>query len=482
MMTLQHADHAVSSRAALPEALARFAHEHDTSSANPLRAITLVAGGVDAVLIATSMLAGVLARGTGEYPLTVAIPILVVWVTALAMRGAYDSNRIGVGSEEFKNVLTATVGTFAFFASAGFILEITDGRKFILGTFLAGALLLPLGRRTIRAWVFHERHHGRLMRKTLIIGSGPSLAELQQGLSRDPRTGFKVVLDMPAPTRTESLDAWLDQVSSALEEHEVDAVALSQDSRMTTEVVRRLSWRLEGPNIDLLVAPALGDVTGPRLNIRPAAGLPLMHLEEPRLTGPQAVIKRATDLLVSGLGLILVTPLLLVLAALIRITSPGPALFIQERVGRAGKVYRLVKFRSMYEGAHLAREDTLGSLAGDPDAYRTDPRITGFGRFLRRWSLDELPQLWNVLKGDMSLVGPRPMLVDELPLLGTSDHRRHLTKPGMTGLWQVAGRKEIEWSERMQMDLRYVEGWSPALDLVILVKTVKAVATGRGAH
>jgi len=287
---------------------------------------------------------------------------------------------------------------------------------------------------------------------------------------------------MPGPTSMTSLDAWLDQVSSALEEHEVDAVAISQASNISSEVVRRLSWRLEGPSVDLLVAPTFGDATGPRLNIRPAAGLPLMHLEEPRLTGPQALLKRATDVVVSGVGLVLVAPLMAVITLVIRMTSPGPALFIQERVGRAGKVYRLVKFRSMYEGSHQIREDVLGSIAGDPEAYRHDPRITPFGRFLRRWSLDELPQLWNVLKGDMSLVGPRPMLVEELPLLGTSDHRRHLTKPGVTGLWQVAGRKEVEWSERMQLDLRYVENWSPTLDLVILVKTVKAVATGRGAH
>jgi lipopolysaccharide/colanic/teichoic acid biosynthesis glycosyltransferase len=173
---------------------------------------------------------------------------------------------------------------------------------------------------------------------------------------------------------------------------------------------------------------------------------------------------------------------MVIIGIITRFTSPGPALFVQERVGRAGHGYRLVKFRTMYEGSHEMREDVLGSIAGDPDAYKSDPRITPFGKFLRRWSLDEVPQLWNVLKGDMSLVGPRPLLVEELPLLGTSDHRRHLTKPGVTGLWQVAGRKEVEWSERMQMDLRYVESWSPTLDLVILVKTVKAVTTGRGAH
>lgn len=479
-MTLQHAESAAA-RQVLPEALARFA-ERSESSADPLRSISAVALAVDTLLISTSVLIGFLARGMGGYPWRAAIPMLVVWIAVLAIRGAYDSSRIGVGSDEFKNVLTATVGTFAFFASVGFVLEITDGRKFVFGTFVAGALLLPLGRRIIRVWLFSERRRGHLMRRTLLIGSGQTLDDLAAGLSKDPRAGFKVVLGMRGPSSATSIDAWLDQVSSALDDYRVDAVAISQTPNITSEVVRRLSWRLEGPSVDLLVAPALGDATGPRLNIRPAAGLPLLHLEEPRLTGPQASLKRATDILISSIGLVVLSPLLLIIGAAIRLTSHGPALFIHDRVGRAGTLYRLVKFRTMYDGAHRTREETLGSIAGDPDAYRSDPRITPLGRFLRRWSLDEFPQLWNVLKGEMSLVGPRPMLVEELPLLGTSDHRRHLTKPGLTGLWQVAGRKEVEWSERMQMDLRYVENWSPTLDLVILAKTVKAVVSGKGAH
>lgn len=480
-MALQHLERSATGTV-LPEALARFAHVDDDSTVNPLRAISLVAMAVDAAIISLSVLIGFMLRGTGGFPWRATAAILVVWIALLAMRGAYDSSRIGVGSDEFKNVIGATLGTFALFASLGFVLEITDGRRFIIGTFLAGALLLPVGRRGIRVWLFNRRRHGHLMRRTLIIGSGAELEDLQHRLSADPRAGFKVVDTMQGPASAQFIDAWLDRVSQVLQDAEVDAVAVSQTPNMSSEVVRRLSWRLEGPSIDLLVAPNLGDVTGPRLNIRPAAGLPLLHFEEPRLTGPQALIKRGTDVFVSSLGLLLISPLLLLIGLAIRATSAGPALFIQDRVGQAGNVYQLVKFRTMYVGSDQIREDTLGSVAGDPESYKSDPRITPLGRFLRRWSLDELPQLWNVLLGDMSLVGPRPMLVEELVLLDTSDHRRHLTKPGMTGLWQVAGRKEVEWSERMQMDLRYVENWSPTLDLVILVKTVKAVATGRGAH
>lgn len=480
-MAIQHIDHS-GTQVSMPEALARFAPRATVAARNPLRAMTYLAMSIDAVMILLSMTVGYLFRAFGGYPFRVSALILMVWVAALAIRSGYDSNRIGVGSEEFKNVIAATVGTFAFFASLGFILEITDGRRFIIGTFAAGLLLLPLGRRAMRVWVFSKRRSGVLMRRTLLIGSDAFLGELERRLSTDPRTGFQVELTMPGPQSGTAIDEWLELVENAITDHDIDAVAISQTKTINSEAVRRLSWRLEGPSVDLLVAPALGDVTGPRLSVRPASGLPLLHLEEPRLTGPQALIKRGTDVAVSAVGLVLVSPLLMFIALGIRLTSHGPALFIQERVGKAGSVYQLVKFRTMYLGSEDSRLETLGSLAGDPAAYRHDPRVTAFGRFLRRWSLDELPQLWNVLRGSMSLVGPRPMLVDELPLLGTADHRRHLTKPGMTGLWQVAGRKEVAWGERMQMDLRYVENWSPALDAVILVKTIKAVASGKGAH
>lgn len=470
------------SYAALPEALARFAPGADRAVTHPLRLMSGVALGVDVLTISASLFIGFLVRGTGIYPWRAALGIVLVWTSALAVRRAYDSARIGVGSHEFKNVIGATAGTFALFASLGFVLEIDDGRRFLIGTFLAGAVLLPVGRRLMRVWVFSRRRGGHLLRRTLVIGSGPELEELERRLTSDPRTGFELVQVMPDPASPDAIDAWLDQLQQALHDYDVDAVAVSKTPNMTGEAIRRLSWRLEGPSIELLVAPDLGDVTGPRLNVRPAAGLPLLHLEEPRLTGPQALFKRVMDVVAAGLGLLLISPLLLVIGAVIRLTSPGPALFFQDRVGRGGEVYRLVKFRTMYQGAEADRLAVLGSVAGDPDAYKADPRITPFGHFLRRWSLDELPQLWNVLMGSMSLVGPRPMLIEELSLLGTSDHRRHLTKPGMTGLWQVSGRKEVAWGERMQMDLRYVEDWSPTLDLVILTKTVKAVAGGHGAH
>jgi lipopolysaccharide/colanic/teichoic acid biosynthesis glycosyltransferase len=214
-----------------------------------------------------------------------------------------------------------------------------------------------------------------------------------------------------------------------------------------------------------------------------AADLPLLHLDEPHLTGPKRAIKRSFDLLFAVVLFFLFLPFMIVAAIGVKLTSRGPMFYFQERVGRGGELIQVAKFRTMYVGADRQREQVIGT----PDAsitarYRRDPRITPFGRFLRRWSIDETPQVVNVLGGTMSMVGPRPVLVDELPLLGDADHRRHLTKPGLTGLWQVSGRKDVDWDERMRLDLDYVEHWSPALDLVIVAKTVKAVLVGDGAY
>ena len=252
---------------------------------------------------------------------------------------------------------------------------------------------------------------------------------------------------------------------------------------MGQEVIKRLSWRLEGPRIDLLVAPTLGDFAGPRVTMRMAADLPLLHLDEPQLTTSKRAIKRGLDIVFGAFLFVLFLPLMAIAAIGIKLTSRGPILYSQERVGRGGKPIVITKFRTMYVGADEQREEVIGRPDEKIlDRYRRDPRITPFGRFLRRWSIDETPQVFNVLRGNMSLVGPRPVLLDEIPLLADADHRRHLTKPGLTGLWQVSGRKGVDWDERMRLDLDYVEHWSPALDLVIVAKTFKAVLMGDGAY
>ncbi|MDP2287394.1 MAG: sugar transferase [Actinomycetota bacterium] len=412
--------------------------------------------------------------------------VVIAWMAVMVLRGAYDTRVLGVGSEEFKRVVSATATVFGAVAIVVFAFKLDLSRGFVLITFTAGLLLLLVVRWVLRSWLRHERRYGHFLHRTVVIGAEPQKSEIVDMLDRDPVAGFTVVDDLeePASDITEDeLDEWLDEVMAVIALEDADTVAIAGSPAIGAKVVQRLAWRLEGPRVDLLVAPAVGDVAGPRVTMRMAADLPLLHLDEPHLTGPKRAIKRSFDLLFAVVLFFLFLPFMIVAAIGVKLTSRGPMLYFQERVGRGGELIQVAKFRTMYVGADEQREEVIGA----PDAsitarYRRDPRITPFGRFLRRWSIDETPQVVNVLGGTMSMVGPRPVLVDELPLLGDADHRRHLTKPGLTGLWQVSGRKDVDWDERMRLDLDYVEHWSPALDLVIVAKTVKAVLVGDGAY
>ncbi|HEV8221599.1 MAG TPA: sugar transferase, partial [Streptosporangiaceae bacterium] len=235
---------------------------------------------------------------------------------------------------------------------------------------------------------------------------------------------------------------------------------------------------------DLCVAPALLDVAGPRTTIRPVAGLPLMHLDHPEFTGTKQVIKDAFDKLVGLSALALTAPVFLFVTLIIRLDDGGPAFFRQTRVGRDGRGFTVYKFRTMVMDAEQRKAELTASNDHDGVLFkmRKDPRITTVGTWLRRWSLDELPQLLNVVRGDMSLVGPRPALPDEAARYGDYVRRRLVVKPGLTGLWQVNGRSDLSWEESVRLDLRYVENWSLVLDLQILWKTLSAVWRGSGAY
>jgi exopolysaccharide biosynthesis polyprenyl glycosylphosphotransferase len=264
----------------------------------------------------------------------------------------------------------------------------------------------------------------------------------------------------------------------------VDALVIADSHTVDGQALRRLAWQLEGTGVQLIVAPAVTQVAGPRIVIRPIAGLPLLQVDEPELTGGQRLAKETFDRIVSLLLLVLLAPLFLVLGVVVRTGSRGPVLFRQVRVGQNGREFTMFKFRTMVDDA-TARLDDIAHLDESDGVLfkiRTDPRVTRGGRFLRRHSLDELPQLWNVLRGQMSIVGPRPPLPSEVQHYGSDAQRRLLVKPGMSGLWQVSGRSELSWEESIRLDLYYVENWSPALDAQIIWRTVGAVVRGRGAY
>jgi exopolysaccharide biosynthesis polyprenyl glycosylphosphotransferase len=264
----------------------------------------------------------------------------------------------------------------------------------------------------------------------------------------------------------------------------VDTIAVTSASETAAQYLRTLSWQLEGTGIELLVAPGLIEVAGPRLHIRPFEGLPLLSVEQPRFEGWSRVVKGVADRTVAALALLVLSPLLLAIALAVGVSSPGPVLYRQERVGINGRSFTMLKFRSMVQDADrqvdALRDDNISD--GLLFKLRSDPRVTPVGRWLRRLSLDELPQLFNILGGSMSLVGPRPPLPSEVARYDSSVSRRLLVKPGLTGLWQVSGRSDLPWEEAVRLDLRYVENWSLALDLLILWKTARAVLSRSGAY
>jgi exopolysaccharide biosynthesis polyprenyl glycosylphosphotransferase len=261
-------------------------------------------------------------------------------------------------------------------------------------------------------------------------------------------------------------------------------VAVLACPEMSGVRLRELAWELEKTGTDLCVAPALLDVAGPRTTIRPVAGLPLLHVDHPEFTGTKQVIKDAFDKLVGLSALALTAPVFLFVTLIIRLDDGGPAFFRQTRVGRDGRGFTVYKFRTMVMDAEKLKAELAASNDHDGVLFkmRKDPRITKVGSWLRRWSLDELPQLLNVVRGDMSLVGPRPALPDEAARYGDYVRRRLVVKPGLTGLWQVNGRSDLSWEESVRLDLRYVENWSLVLDLQILWKTLSAVWRGSGAY
>jgi exopolysaccharide biosynthesis polyprenyl glycosylphosphotransferase len=404
------------------------------------------------------------------------------WLATLGLSGAYEHRYLGVGTDEFKRVIVGTAALFGLVGTVSYILKADVSRGFVLIALPLGLIALLIGRAMARKWLYQQRKVGAQLSRTLIIGYPHQTEAMAAVFDGDPGAGFHAVAAHRPPIDT--VEGWIQTIEALIEREQVDAIAMMQSDHVTDDVIRRLSWQIEGRNIDLLVAPTLGDISGPRLTFRPAAGLPLIHLDEPHLTGSKQITKRGLDIIGATSLLILISPILLVIALLVRFTSRGPVIFRQQRVGRNGELFTMLKFRTMVDGADRLHEQAIAEAlaVGSETTLATDSRITKPGRFLRRWSLDELPQLINVVNGTMSIVGPRPLLLSEADDLPEHIQRRHLTKPGLTGLWQISGRKGTTWDERMRLDLYYVENWSPALDVVILLKTAKAVVSGTGAY
>jgi len=427
--------------------------------------------------------------GSGPYLLlSIALPLL--WVMAVALAGGYDSRFIGVGTDEFRKVLNAGVCLTACVAIVSYATKTDVARGYVVIALPTLTVLDLLGRFTLRKRLHKLRTLGSCMRKVVVVGHSDVVADLAAMLHGETYHGLCVVAACVAgPARQDEVMSvpvinGLDRVADVVQRYEADTVAVLSCPEMSGAGLRDLAWELEKTGTDLCVAPALLDVAGPRTTIRPVAGLPLLHVDHPEFTGMRRLVKAAFDRAVALTALLLLSPLFILIATIIRLADGGPAFFRQTRVGRDGRAFMVFKFRTMVVDAE-ARKAQLVSL-NDSDGVlfkmRRDPRITRPGQLLRRWSLDELPQLINVLIGDMSLVGPRPALPQEAALYGDHVRRRLAVKPGITGLWQVNGRSDLTWDESVRLDLRYVENWSFMLDVQILWKTWAAVLHGSGAY
>jgi exopolysaccharide biosynthesis polyprenyl glycosylphosphotransferase len=404
-----------------------------------------------------------------------------LWWGLLAIRGSYDQRVIGLGTEEIRRIVSATLLLFAVVAGVSYLIRADISRAYAFVSLPVGLVVLVAGRFAWRGWLYRQRAQGRLMQRTVVVGSDPAASELVARLERDSYAGYSVVGRF-GPPETE-MQAWLGRLDILLETTDATAIALVPSEALTSDAIHELAWRLEGRDLDLLIAPGIMDITGPRLTVRPAAGLPLLHLDEAVLSRPQAFSKRVLDLVGSLLTSLLLLPVFAAIALAVRMSSKGPVIFRQTRIGVGGRPFTMLKFRTMVDGADAMRDELRTSSGTEGATFKMadDPRVTKVGRFLRRWSLDELPQLWNVIGGSMSLVGPRPHPLDDVDRYGVDAYRRLALKPGMTGLWQVEGRSDLTWQEALQFDLYYVETWTLSGDIVLLARTVRAVLQGRGA-
>lgn len=423
---------------------------------------------------------------------SVSVVLIVAWMLSLEFFDTRDHKIIGSGSLEYKRIADATVRIFGVLAIIAFLLQSQIGRGYLLIALPAGLVLLLLGRWSWRQWLNRKRAAGEYLYRALLLGERGKSRHVAQQMKRDGESGFHLVGAITEHGTTSQEIApgipVLGDYANVLETIEAaraDTVILTGADTIDPRHMRQLGWDLEARSMSLIVAPALTDVAGPRIHARPVAGLPLIHVDYPAFEGRKQVSKRLFDIIGSLALIVLSSPIMLAVAVAVTLSSPGRVFYSQERVGLRGEPFRMLKFRSMVQGA----DDQLQSLldaqgTSDRPLFKinNDPRITPVGRFIRRYSLDELPQFLNVLRGDMSLVGPRPQREAEVELYDDAARRRLMMKPGISGLWQVSGRSDLDWEDAIRLDLYYVENWSITSDLIILWRTVRAVMRPVGAR
>ena len=421
--------------------------------------------------------------------------VVATWLVALAICRTRSPRLLGNGVEETRRVLTATLSVFGVLAVFSMLFRLDIARGYLAIALPLGALALIVSRLVVRRYVARLRGTGKFVHAVLAVGNPHSIRGLAASFARRPADGLKLVgacgpgLESRTSLEispTESIPVLLNggyDIEQAVIQSGADTVVLAS-GHLTSDELRDLSWQLEKLGVDLVVAPGMVDVAAPRLDVWLVGGQSLIHVEKPQYNGAKRFDKRAFDVAFSLMVLIAAAPVMLAAASAIKLTSPGPVFYLSQRVGLDGVPFGMVKFRSMVVDADKKLADIahLNESDGVLFKIRQDPRVTSVGRFLRRYSIDELPQFFNVLRGEMSVVGPRPPLPQEAEAYDLNTRRRLLVRPGITGLWQVSGRSDLSWADSVRLDLSYVENWSMASDLGIAASTLKAVVSKSGAY
>lgn len=418
------------------------------------------------------------------------------WLAALAGLRTRSPKYVGAGIEEYERVVAASFWTFGAVAVAELLLKIEVSRGYLAVALSIGIVGLLIGRYTWRRYIVHRRRKGAYRTAVLAVGDRNAVVDLATELTANVANGYSVVgIGIPGygvPNgehvtingRPVPIVGGENHLLQAIHSCGADTVAIAGTEHFGGRGIRRLIWDLESMNVGLMVAPGVMDVARSRLVMRPIDGLPLLHIDKPQYRGAKRIRKRTFDFCFATAALLITLPVFIVTAVAIKMTSRGPIFYSSERIGIDGKPFSMLKFRTMVEGADEDIAELLQANECDGLLFkiRDDPRVTPVGRVLRRFSIDELPQFLNVLRQDMSVVGPRPPLRREVELYEDDVQRRLLVKPGVTGLWQVSGRSDLPWDRAVRLDLSYVDNWSMVGDILIVAKTPLAVLRHTGAY
>ncbi|WP_373455110.1 sugar transferase [Rhodococcus sp. 14-1411-2a] len=423
--------------------------------------------------------------------------LAILWLTFLAIFRTRSPRVIGNGSEEYRRIVSATFRLFGTIAILSLLFRLDIARLYLAIALPVGLVGLLLSRWVWRKIVSRKRARGGYQTSVLIVGSRSSALAMARSFERSPEAGYSVVgICLPNYEPGNDSSFTIDGVEipvlgdehsvvEAIETSGADTVAVTATEHIGHHGLRKMVWDLEKKKVDLVVSPGVVDVAGPRLVMRPVANFPLIHVEKPQYNGAKRFSKTAFDFLFAAAILLLISPVLITLAVIIKLTSKGSIFYKSERMGIDGKPFQMIKFRSMVQDADK-RVQELAALnegaGGVLFKMRDDPRVTRVGKVMRKFSLDELPQFVNVIKREMSVVGPRPPLRSEVETYDGEVRRRLLVKPGITGLWQVSGRSDLSWEESVRLDLSYVENWSMTGDLLIIAKTAVAGLKSDGAY